>query len=214
MAYRKSQKFESDSFALSAWLREGELQAAEITCAPYNEAALLDAFRDIRPLTRSTRRSGGLRAVLCRGGSRRDRHVRGREANGATRWLAPHKAIIQLSLRYRWEDIFWFTFFHEAGHLVLHRKKEVFVEVGPNDRSTDPHEQQLEDEADRFASRTLIPPPHDQLLSELTLDEVPLFAKSLDIAPAIVVGRLQHEGHLGFSRGNTLRRRLKLADSE
>lgn len=49
-------------------------------------------------------------------------------ANGATRWISPSKAVIQLSLRYKWEDIFWFTFFHEAGHVVLHQKKQVFVE--------------------------------------------------------------------------------------
>ena len=36
-------------------------------------------------------------------------------ANGVARWLDPGKAMIQLNLRYRWADIFWFTFFHEAA---------------------------------------------------------------------------------------------------
>ena len=31
-------------------------------------------------------------------------------------------------LRYRWEDVFWFAFFHEAGHILLHRKKGVFID--------------------------------------------------------------------------------------
>ena len=82
-------------------------------------------------------------------------------ANGATRWLASTKALIQLSLRYAWEDIFWFTFFHEAAHVVLHRRKDVFVDkdlfiettgrkgAGPSE----PGEQRLEDEANRFAAR-------------------------------------------------------------
>lgn len=216
VAYRKSQKFESDSFALSAWLREGELQAAEIACAPYNEDALLDALQDVRSLTRLSPEkwwpalqercaTAGVAVVVI------DTYE-GARANGATRWLSPDKALIQLSLRYRWEDIFWFTFFHEAGHVALHRKKELFVEVGPNARSTDPQEQQLESEADRFASRTLIPPPHDRRLATLTLDEVPSLAQALDVAPAIVVGRLHHDGVLPWNQGNHHRRRLKFAD--
>ena len=39
--------------------------------------------------------------------------------SGATRWLHPQKAIIQLSLRYKSNDHLWFTFFHEAGHIKV-----------------------------------------------------------------------------------------------
>jgi hypothetical protein len=137
---------------------------------------------------------------------------KGAKANGATRWLAPDKALIQLSLRYRWEDIFWFSFFHEAGHVVLHRKKDIFVELAPKDRSNDPQERQLEDEADRFATRTLIPARHDRRLQELDLSEVQAFAEMLSIAPAVVVGRLQHDGRLTYAEGNQHRRRLAFAD--
>lgn len=217
VAYRKSQKFESDEFALSAWLREGETQATEIMCAPYDEDEFLAALQDIRGLTRLSPEkwwpalqgrcaAAGVAVVVIDA-------YQGAKANGATRWLAPDKALIQLSLRYRWEDVFWFSFFHEAGHVVLHRKKDVFVELNAKDQSTDPAEQELEREADRFASRTLIPPPHDRRLATLTLDEVPAFARTLGIAPAIVVGRLQHDGTLPWSKGNHHRCRLKFVDS-
>jgi hypothetical protein len=118
------------------------------------------------------------------------------------------------SLRHRWEDIFWFSFFHEAGHLVLHRKKDRFKDlfVETADRPIDPREQRLEEEASRFAARTLIPPPHDRRLVSLSLSDVPAFAQMLDVAPAIVVGRLQHDGLLPFSRGNEHRRRLTYGD--
>ena len=216
VAYRKSQKFESDAFALSAWLREGELQAAEVVCAPYDEDEFLDTLQDVRSLTKLSPEdwwpalqercaAAGVAVVVV------DTYS-GAKANGATRWLAPDKALVQLSLRYRWEDIFWFSFFHEAGHVVLHRKKDVFVELGPKDQSTDPQEQQLEAEADRFASRTLIPPPHDRRLQSLTMDEIAAFARALDIAPAIVVGRLHHDGVLPWNQGNHHRRRLQFAD--
>jgi len=141
-------------------------------------------------------------------------HFKAAKVNGATRWLTPTKALIQLSLRYSWEDIFWFTFFHEAGHVLLHQKKEVFVEpeTRPDANSLDPKLVDLENEANRFAGRMLIPARLESRLSTLRLAEVPAFAEKLGIAPAIVVGRLQHEGCLPYKRGNNLRRRLKFVE--
>ncbi len=52
--------------------------------------------------------------------------------------------------------------------------------------------QRLEDEADRFASRTLIPADYESRLPRLQVADIPAFAAELGIAPAIIVGRLQH----------------------
>src|SRR5690606_27160363 len=49
--------------------------------------------------------------------------------SGATRWLTSDKALIQLSLRYKSDDHLWFTFFHEAGHILLHGKRDMFIEA-------------------------------------------------------------------------------------
>jgi HTH-type transcriptional regulator/antitoxin HigA len=218
VAYRKSQKFDSNPYALSAWLREGELDAAEIDCAPYDEAKFMQALHEARSFTRRSPEewwpalqelcaTAGVAVVVV------DTYT-GAKTNGATRWLSSEKALIQLSLRHRWEDIFWFSFFHEAGHVILHRKKDLFQDlfVETKRRPTHPREQQFEREADRFAARTLIPPPHDQRLAQLSLRDVPAFARMLDIAPAIVVGRLQHEGVLPYNRGNEYRGRLTFAE--
>lgn len=213
VAYRKSQKFESDEYALSAWLREGEIEANSIDCAPYNEARFLDVLQQARSLTQEDPEvwwpelqvlcaAAGVAIVIV------DAYP-GAKANGATRWLAPDKALIQLSLRYKWADIFWFSFFHEAGHVVLHRKKGVFVELSKKDAPADPERQQLEDEADRFAARTLIPPGLERRMKDLRLVDIPAFAKSAGVSSAIVVGRLQHEGRLPWSKGNNLRTRLR-----
>jgi hypothetical protein len=221
VVYRKSQKFESDPFALSAWLREGELEALGIKCAPYDEERFLDVLRDVRSWTRNGPErwwpalqepcaAAGVAVVIVEPYS-------GARANGAAHWLSSDKALIQLSLRHRWEDIFWFSFFHEAGHIVLHRKKDRFGDraedlfVETSDHPSDPREQRLEDEANRFAARTLIPPPHDKRLATLGLNDVPAFAQILDVAPAIVVGRMQHDGIVPFNRGNNYRRRLTYA---
>lgn len=219
VAFRKSLKFESDPYALSAWLRAGELEASEIESDAFDSDKFLSALDEARSLTRLKPHQWQPRLVevcaaagVCIVVVDTFSHAR---ANGATRWLSPSKALIQLSLRYRWEDIFWFTFFHEAAHVLFHRKRAVFVEPAARRPAEEGSHESLrfEHEADRFATRTLIPPNYDRLLQRLTLKDVPAFAGQLGIAPAIVVGRLQHDGLLPYSHGNDLRRRFTFADN-
>jgi len=130
--------------------------------------------------------------------------VKGMSVYGATRWLTPQKALILLSLRGKYEDLLWFTFFHEAGHILLHGKKEVFIEG--NDI-----EDQLETEADSFASTFLIPSREWKKLifdNYQTKALIKSFAGNIGISPAIVVGRLQHEKLLPYTHMNDLRRRF------
>ena len=124
------------------------------------------------------------------------RPIKGAPVYGATRWLNPEKALSQLSLRGKYEDLLWFTFSHAAGHILLHGKKEAFIE--------DNHDQtEKEDEADQFAANFLIQRNAWQkfLLSEnfQSTTAVKAFAAQLEISPAIVVGRLQHGGALPYS---------------
>jgi Zn-dependent peptidase ImmA (M78 family) len=113
--------------------------------------------------------------------------------------------MIQISLRGRFEDHFWFTFFHEAGHILLHGKKDIFIERSQG-------EDEKEREADQFARNFLIPLGAWQSFLAAgncrSAEDVEAFAAKMDISPAIVVGRLQHEGHLPHSHLNGLRRRL------
>lgn len=217
-SFRKSQKLESDHYALSSWLRVGEIAARVIKCEPYDPDRFHAALEHVRSLTLLQPREwhprlveacarAGVAVVIVDTFS-------GARANGATRWLSPAKALLQLSLRYRWEDVFWFTFFHEACHILLHRKKDIFVEqaLRPQADQTEMDWLKFEREADRFATRVLIPPIYDRQLRRLTLHEVPALAERLGIAPAIVVGRLQHEGILPHTHGNKLRRRFMFTD--
>jgi HTH-type transcriptional regulator / antitoxin HigA len=125
---------------------------------------------------------------------------------GAARWLSADKALIQLSLFYKRDDQFWFSFFHEAGHILLHGKREVFV-----DTVEERHDSE-EEEANGFAADFLIPP--EQYIEfiaqgEFTYASIIAFASALGIAPGIVVGRLQHERKIGFNERNELRRGLR-----
>jgi Zn-dependent peptidase ImmA (M78 family) len=123
-----------------------------------------------------------------------------------TRWINPDKALIQLSLRGKYEDLFWFTFFHEAGHILLHGKKDIFIESKKN-------ESNKELEADIFAKDLLIPIEKWQDFIKKgkfkIKREVVRFASELNISPAIVVGRLQHDGLIQFSHLNELKRKYE-----
>ena len=113
--------------------------------------------------------------------------------------------MIQLSIRWKWEDIFWFTFFHEASH-VLDRKRKVYIEWS-KDRSLDDDE----NKADRFAGDFLLPPkPYAYFKSteQRSAYAVLKFAKNMRVSPGVVVGRLQHDKVIGYQNLNNLRSRL------
>jgi Zn-dependent peptidase ImmA (M78 family) len=110
-------------------------------------------------------------------------------------------------LRYKSDDHFWFSFFHEAGHLLLHSKKETFV-TGERD------EDAAESEANSFAAGFLIPRQYESRLIDMTLADVPTFAEELGIAPGIVVGRLQKQGTIGWNQGNNLKRWFVLVEDD
>jgi len=119
--------------------------------------------------------------------------------NGATRWLK-YTPLIQLTGRYKRNDVFWFTFFHEAGHILLHGKKDIYLEqIEYSDRDI-----QKEDEADRFAVKwTLTIEGEKALLERDTFHEsdVVAFAKRYSTHPAIIVGRLQRDKKVTHSFG-------------
>ncbi len=191
-AYRRSPAFTSDPGAVAAWLRYGEIQAQEIECAPFDRSRFRDALPELRSATRlaqaqwfqvlvSVCKATGVAVVI-------EPEVHGARINGAVRWLTPEKALIQLSGRHRRADILWFTFFHEAGHLLHHGKRETFIDMG--DGSTD----DLERAADAFAVRTLIPDEYEAELDELnTAADIVAFADEIGVHPGIVAGRLQRE---------------------
>ena len=213
VAFRKSgvSTAKVDHGATAAWLRQGEIAATEIDCALYNERRFGEALRRIRALTTQPPEVFEPEVVrLCAEAGVAVVFVPELPRTGicgATRWLTPTKALLQLSLRYKTDDQLWFTFFHEAGHILLHRKKEIFLETG--DMSGDDEE----NEAHEFARDILIPLPEWQTFvgsgQYHTKADIADFAEQVGIAPGIVVGRLQHDEYLPFSHCNDLKQRLE-----
>jgi HTH-type transcriptional regulator/antitoxin HigA len=211
VAYRQHAKQEIFAEAVSAWLRQGEIEAASIPCAPFSKSGFRAALDQIRALTaepdpavfvpRLTQlcAEAGVAVVLVPALPKTG-------VSGATRWLNPEKAIIQLSLRYKSNDHLWFTFFHEAGHILLHGKKELFIE-GSNGM-----DQEKEEQANTFAAHELIPKKAFTAFSRqgpFTKAGIVQFAQQVGIAPGIVVGRLQHLKLLPMSHCNDLKVRYQ-----
>ncbi len=211
VVYRKSTALQSNFGSVATWLRQGEIEAQAIECAIYNGEKFHDVLNKIRALTvepvsffqkelvRLCAEAGVAvvfvpelpRTSIC----------------GATQWLTSTKALVQLSLRYKTDDQLWFTFFHEAGHILRHGKRQVFLEIEQKDREKD------ETEADVFASNTLIHPIQWQQFirqsSCRTKIGIKEFANKVGIAPGIVVGKLQHEKLLPYGHCNELKRYLQ-----
>jgi HTH-type transcriptional regulator/antitoxin HigA len=208
-AYRKSAAFASRPEACSVWLRKGELQAQELLCKPFHKENFISVLKEIRVLTRTAPETFEARTVqMCAETGVAvvfTPPIKGAPLYGATRWLTQEKALVQLSVRGRFEDLLWFTFFHEAGHILVHGKKEVFIE-GKDQQN------EKEKEADRFATSLLVPNgtwnSFKSSRDYRSAAAVKAFSDELGISPAIIVGRLQHERLIPFSHLNGLRRRF------
>lgn len=212
--FRKSRKLKRTSKeALIAWLRQGERIAQRANTSAFDIKGLRAAVQDIRSLSKTGPEEfqPKLEALLSKNGVALVLvpHLRGTGAHGATRWLTPEKAIVQMSIRYKWADIFWFSLFHELGHVLLHGRRRVFIELD------DGLKDERESQADEFASEQLIPSAKYKSFvadrSIYTQPEVASFAEEVGIAPSIVVGRLQHDGLVPHSYLNGLRTRFEWA---
>ncbi|MBI2192389.1 MAG: HigA family addiction module antidote protein [Planctomycetes bacterium] len=214
VAYRHSPAFKSAPESLTAWLRIGELWAREVVCSRYDKERFLAALREIQSVTNAEPAifEPKMKALCCDAGVAVVfvAELPGTHLSGATRWLSKDKALLMLSLRHKSDDHFWFSFFHEAGHILLHGKRAAFVDDKEKPKSME------ETEADRFAVKMLIPQAkYDELVTTgkyRSEKDISAFARQLGIAPGIVVGRLQHEGHLRHDCLNGLKRKFVLLE--
>jgi addiction module HigA family antidote len=219
VSFRHARTFESSPAHLGAWLRRGEVEAQAIVCCPYDRGEFETALQRARRLTvdsdlqalRKVCAGAGVAVVFVP-------QLPKSRVSGATRWLSPTKAVIQLSVRYRTDDHLWFTFFHEAGHILLHGKRDVFIEYAAKAEDSqlpqNPSTATEEAEADAFASEFLIQAEKLQrfraaaLQKRISENMVRQLADELGIAPGIVVGRLQFLGWLPYTHLNKLTRRF------
>ena len=225
-AFRTSPAYHAESASVATWLRQGEIEAETIDCRPWNPERFERQLANIRALTRekNPRRFLPKLQAVCAGSGVAVVVVRTPAkcpASGATRFTSPDQAILQLSFRYLTDDHFWFSFFHEAGHLLLHSAQLIPSDPADNVKrwileNVDNGDDEIsEDEANEFASRSLVPGELEHLLGEVSLRsrDVIKLASQIGVSPGIVVGQLQHRGRLTNRQMNGLKRRFEWADA-
>jgi HTH-type transcriptional regulator/antitoxin HigA len=203
VAFRISLSHTKEPYAISAWLRKGDLQAAELTATDYNEKNFKDSLPDIKSVMAKHPAdfSKKLQSICLAAGVKvvYTTCLPKAPIAGSTRWLND-TPLIQLSGRYKRNDSFWFTFFHEAGHIILHGKKDIFLEkIVYSDI-----DKKKEEEADNFAVKwTLTKEEEQEIIDSAPLSEsdIKSFAKKFNTHPAIIVGRLQHDKLIPYALG-------------
>jgi HTH-type transcriptional regulator / antitoxin HigA len=198
-----SLKHTHEPHAISAWLRQGELQAEMIDPPEFNLKKMKENIPSMRRIMVDQPADffKQLQTICFEAGvvllfTPKLPKV---PLSGSTRWIN-NTPLIQLTARYKKNDSFWFTFFHELGHIILHGKKYISLE-NIDFAASDP---QKEEEAHQFAiDQTFTKKQEMELLQKTSLkeDDIVSFAKRFNTHPAMIIGRLQHDGHIPYSVG-------------
>ena len=195
--------------ALYAWLRKGEIKGQDMDTAEYNKRKFKGAVKEIRTLTATSPEvfqssivdlcaDAGVAVVFVP-------ELPKSGANGLARWLTPDKGLIQMSLRWKWSDIFWFSFFHECYHILKHKGTYVHIKGFGG-------AMEHEKAADEFAANFLIRPNEWQkFVDSYCYDSksVTDLSELIGIDPGIIVGRMQHEKLIPYNRLTNLKKRYQ-----
>lgn len=217
--FLQSSAYQIDAGAVAAWLRLGEVEAERVARSvsfePFDRAVLKAFLPKLRAMTTQTPdefypdlvatcAAAGVCLVVVP-------DVAGTRASGASRFISPSRAVVQLSNRGKRNDKFWFALFHELGHLLLHSKKDTFMrfeDTEPGGASV-----QIETEANDFAGRLLIPTEAEPALRAIKSPvDAAALANRLGIAPGIVAGRYQRDTRNWTFGSKTLFQKYEIRD--
>ncbi|MGN8161661.1 ImmA/IrrE family metallo-endopeptidase [Pantoea sp. 22096] len=214
VAFRKSLSLKTVPMADLAWIVKAKKISNSHACKLWSKETLISLLPDIRrlsnepdikkfiPQLKEIFAKAGVSFVVLPTPS-------GCRASGATCFFKPNHATLIVSFRHLTDDHFWFTLFHEIGHLILHDAINIRIE-GETELSS-----KEEVEADQFAIDTLIPKPFQRKIKDFRAKDWKVIvrtAKKIGISKGIVVGHLQHIGNVPYSHLNRLKVRYKKDD--
>lgn len=215
-AFRVGNKEKVSGEAIAAWIQTGIILAKSIKTSPYNEQKLTLLLPVIRKLVNEADVNDAIskiKIILAECGVALILlpHFKKTHVHGTTFWSEnATKAVIMMSLRGGFSDIFWFSFFHELGHILKHDKRELFLDDGHNSDNLN----KQENEANEFASEILIPKKDYEVFIAKGIfmtTSIEKFSRTIDIKPSIVVGRLMHDKLVQFNDYRLLKMRDKYA---
>ena len=185
-------------------------RALQIEAPKYNKKRFEDAVKYALTLTKNHKefypliraafwKSGVIFVILP--------NIAGSKTNGATKKLGDN-IMLMVNDRRLYADSFWFTLFHEIGHIIN----------GDYGISFEKETGEREEAANRFAEDSLIPNGlyQDFLKKEqFDLQSIKKFADKIDRDPGIVLGRLQNDRIVAFDdwKMKPLRHKYKVCTS-
>lgn len=211
-AFRKSTKFEAAPYVVATWLNKAELLAQEIKTSAFKRNHVEQNIPEFKKLTKLPAKAAipklkmlcsqvGIALVILP-------HINKTYLNGVTKWISSDKAMIALSTRGAYEDIFWFTFFHELGHVMQEKKSEIFIDGDEYLLN------ESENDADYFALNSLIKSDcyNEFVANKQYLNKVQLrnFAEEHDIHIGIIIGRLMKDGYIEYKNKSYEQLRRKI----
>ncbi|MFS2175626.1 HigA family addiction module antitoxin [Rhizobium pisi] len=207
--HRQSKKYETNQNHVAAWLLLGERRARTMDLPAFDGGRFASAVQEIRKLTVTDPEVFHPRMVdLCREAGVAfilEKPISKTCLFGSARWIDGDRAIIQMSLRMKSNDHFWWTFFHEAAHITLHRGKTFADDQGGEGNG-------FENEADAWAEDMLVGSERFRAYKATNPRSeaaVRAFAAERGIHPGIVVGMLQHHGIIAYKNLNALKARFE-----
>lgn len=215
LKFKKSEAFELKFSSLFAWVRQGEIVCEKINCSKWNVDKLENSLDELKKLTRLNTPKKFIPKLIdicsqCGVAITFLKTPNKCPVHGITKFINTKKAMILLSFRYLSDDHFWFTFFHEIGHLILHSKDgdKTFFEVDKVDDNIE------EKEANLFAQELLVPHTYDTSLRNLKSNKrkIIALASTLGISPGILVGQMQKKGIINFGYLNSYKRRFNWSE--
>ena len=200
--FRISETAKKDKYAICTWLRIGEIEAKSLS-PKVAETFCLDKFKDALPAAKDlmARHPQDLLKKLQKLCADAGVFLIYTPAlpkvpiKGAIRW-PEDRPLMQLSLKGTWNDIFWFTFFHEAGHVVLDHDKSVSYISFEDEEANDDKEK----EADKFAEQWMLTGEEMEQVKALWRSQedkkkqkIIGLAKEFNTHPGVIIGRMQKE---------------------
>ncbi len=226
--FKQQQNHKINIFSVAAWLRQGEKLANEIETEQYDAIKFKETLVYIRSLTmhpwkeieedlKQTCKNVGVAVVfvpsLPNSGLRGAAYKEKDEGSyGSAFWGNKDKAVILLSDYSKSEERVWFTFFHEAAHILYHSKKTMFIDENKVGNADD----KIESEANEFSAEFIISDKdfsefknkYHNNISGIKIADIKSFAEKIGISGGLLLEKLQHEKLLPYSfpSGNIKRR--------
>lgn len=206
IACRRLAETEKSNLALLAWAQKAKLEARNIETSLVNLKKLKESLPEIRSMTTKDPSdfcprlikqlsSCGIALVFLP-------HIGGSFLHGAT-FYDRNKIVVGLTVRGKDADKFWFSLFHELGHILLGHINQ-----------TNGTTEEDENAADNFAKETLIPTIEFNKFTaqnDFSKAAICAFAKKNHILCGVIVGRLQKEGFIKYNCCNDLKTQYALS---